>query len=249
MQASRQRCRARWRLLAPAPVRPSRPRLSAAWVPSDWLPPAVGCAQRAPPAGLAAFSPSSLSSLSGAPRSAPPRRLSGSPPPASCRRYARRYAPKTLDPARAGATVGRCLPAVRACQVWGLWVQHWRRKLDDSPPFPPEFGFGQSFGFFQVPRRPCLKWSFGNIKNNYGTVNRISLRVGRPKYFFYQLRCPKYLFDQLTVAIFLLGHACTKSHAGYTSTCSTGRRSQCRSRRAIWLRTEGVRSCGVHVPS
>jgi hypothetical protein len=48
---------------------------------------------------------------------------------------------------------------------------------------------------------------------------------------------------------FLLGHACTKSHAGHTSTCSTGSRFQCRSRRAIWLRTEGVGSCGVHVPS
>ncbi len=107
-------------LLAPAPVRPARPNLGAALVPFDPPPPAVGCAQHAHPAGLAACSPSGLSSLSGAPRSTPPRRLfdfrSGFHVTPSCRRYA----PKTPDPARAGATVGRCLPAVHACQVWGL---------------------------------------------------------------------------------------------------------------------------------
>jgi hypothetical protein len=69
----------------------------------------------------------------------------------------RRYAPKTRDPARAGATVGRCHPAVRACQVWGLGVQHQRRNLDDCPPFSLEIcGSARTPAFFQVPRRPCL---------------------------------------------------------------------------------------------
>ncbi len=66
----------------------------------------------------------------------------GSSPPANrlstCRRYACLAVPKTRDPARAGATVGRNLPAVRACQVWGLVVQHRRRSLDDCPPFSLE---------------------------------------------------------------------------------------------------------------
>ncbi len=55
----------------------------------------------------------------------------------------------TRDPARAGATVGRSLPAVRACQVWGLGVKHWCRSLDDCPPFSLEiWGWDRESVFF-----------------------------------------------------------------------------------------------------
>ncbi len=51
---------------------------------------------------------------------------------------ARLKSPVTRRPAiqpGAGATVGRCLPAVRVCQVWGVEVQHMSRKLDDCRLF------------------------------------------------------------------------------------------------------------------
>jgi hypothetical protein len=123
--------------IALAPARPALPRLGAACVPSncaDFPEPAVRA--RAFPACQTACSLSRLSLLSGAARSVSPRRLidyclPGTPVllPAPT---------KTRDPARAGATVGRCLPTVRACQVWGFGVQHRRRSVDDCFPFSLE---------------------------------------------------------------------------------------------------------------
>jgi hypothetical protein len=51
-----------------------------------------------------------------------------------------------------GAGVGwpNNLPAVRACQVWGLGMQHRCRQLDECPPFCTPisgFGFGQGAHF------------------------------------------------------------------------------------------------------
>jgi hypothetical protein len=115
------------------PARPARPRLGAVCVPSVCA--RTGRRARAFPACTTACSPSRLSLLSGAARSAPPRRLIDYRLPAgtlSCRDAPPR------DPAPAGATVGRCLPAVRACQVWGLGVQHRRRSSNDCPPFSLE---------------------------------------------------------------------------------------------------------------
>jgi hypothetical protein len=65
----------------------------------------------------------------------PANRLSFAEPRDS---FAKPRGSPTRDPARAGATVGRCLPAVRAYQVWGLGVQHRHRSLDDCPPFSLE---------------------------------------------------------------------------------------------------------------
>jgi hypothetical protein len=45
---------------------------------------------------------------------------------------------------------------------------------------------------------------------------------GAQNIYFIKSRVACFSFNQLTVAIFLLGQACTKSHAEYTSTCSTG---------------------------
>ncbi len=98
-----------------------------------------------------------LSLLSGAARSAPPRPLIDYRSFSPVTRYARLAATRTRDPARGGATVGRCLPAVGACQVWGLGVQHRHRSLDDCPPFSLEiWGCPRTPVFFQVPRTPRL---------------------------------------------------------------------------------------------
>jgi hypothetical protein len=128
MQASR--CRACWR--SRLHLRPrgllARAQAQAVHLPSAPIPePAVRA--HAFPAGLPAGRPSRLSLLGGA------ARLVALPVRPSCRRYA----PKTRDPARAGATAGRCLPAVHACQAWGLGVQHRCRKLDDCPRFHLRF--------------------------------------------------------------------------------------------------------------
>jgi hypothetical protein len=88
----------------------------------------------------------------------------GSPPPANRLSFiqprdsfAKPRGSPTRDPAPAGATVGRCLPAVGACQVWGLGVQHRRRSLDDCPPFSLAIcGWAKASVFFQVPRTPRL---------------------------------------------------------------------------------------------
>jgi hypothetical protein len=118
--------------LVPAPAQPARPSSGAGCVPSvcaDSPEPAVRA--RAFPAFQTACRPSRLPLLSGAARSvaSPANRLSFWQP------RDRRAATPTRDPARADATVGRCLPVVRACQVWGLGVQHRRRNLIDCPPF------------------------------------------------------------------------------------------------------------------
>ncbi len=127
--------------LAPAPARPARPRLGA------------GCPfrlRRLPRTGrpraclpLRPFPPVSPERGGASCLPRPANRLS------SCRQYARLAAPQTRDPARASATVGRSLPAVRACQVWGLGVQHRRRDLDDCPPFSLEIcGWAKAAVFF-----------------------------------------------------------------------------------------------------
>jgi hypothetical protein len=132
--------------LAPAPVRPARPRLGAARVPSDPPTPAVGCAQRAPPAGLATCSPSGLSSLSGAPRSS-------SPPPAIRLLPFRRSPKPAIQPAPAPPSVA-ALPLCGPAKSGASGAQHRRRKLDDSPPiYAKILGLGQRIVFFQVPRR------------------------------------------------------------------------------------------------
>jgi hypothetical protein len=141
--------------LAPAPARPARPHLGAVCVPSV-------CARTGRRRACLPRLPDSLQPF---PTVSPERGGAfGSPPPANRLSFIQprdsfaepRDSP-TRDPARAGATVGCCLPAVRACQVWGLGVQHRRRSLDDCPPFSLAiWGWAKEAVFFQVPRRPRL---------------------------------------------------------------------------------------------
>jgi hypothetical protein len=148
--------------LAPAPARPARPRLGAGCVPPVCADHRTGrpraCLPRLPDS-LQPFPPVSPERGGAFGSSPTANRLS------TCRWYACLvrlsitgvFATRTRNPARGGATVGRCLPAVRACRVWGLGVHHRRRSSNDCPPFSLEiWGCPRTPVFFQVPRTPCL---------------------------------------------------------------------------------------------
>jgi hypothetical protein len=168
--------------LAPAPLRPARPSSGAGCVPSvcaDFPEPSVRAS--AFPACPPACGPSRLSLLSGSPLGSPPAiRLSFIQPRDS---FAEPRDSPTGDPARAGANVCRCLPGVRACQVWGLGVQHRRRHLDDFPPFSTEIylGFGQAAEPLVVLRNYGRKE--GNVILRYRRITLPSrlIIIGRPR--------------------------------------------------------------------
>jgi hypothetical protein len=122
--------------LAPAPVRPARPSSGAGCVPSVCadFPESAVRAHAIPACRPAARQPAAFPPVS-------PERGGAFclPCPNNDDTRRRWHVPKrrrgSSPRRRPGATVGRCLPAVRACQVWGLGVQHRRRSLDDCPPF------------------------------------------------------------------------------------------------------------------
>ncbi len=102
------------RLPIPGRPRACLPRLPASLQPFPPVSPERGGASRLPPAA---------------------NRLSFWQPRDS---FAKPRGSPTRDPARAGAAVGRCHLDVRACQVWGVGMQHRHRSLDDCPPFSLE---------------------------------------------------------------------------------------------------------------
>ncbi len=113
---------------------PARPRLGAACVRSDCRLPIPGrpraCLPRLP-GSLQPFPPVSPERGGASCLPRPAIRLSFWQPRDS---FAKPRGSPTRDPARAGATVGRFHLDVRACQVWGLGVQHRRRSSNDCPP-------------------------------------------------------------------------------------------------------------------